>query len=69
MYASHGGGNSVRGCPRRLEEIEADLARLEVDVRVANGCVEFDGGWAEGVLCRDFDVEEPAAACLFEEVS
>lgn len=42
MYARHRCCNSVCGCPARLQQVEADLARLEVDVRVADGRYEAD---------------------------
>jgi hypothetical protein len=62
MYRRHGRGDGVRGRPRRLEQIKADLARLEVDVGVADGCDEADRGGRVGVRVRDVNVEEPAAA-------
>jgi hypothetical protein len=63
MYARHGGGDGIGGRPGRLEQIEADLAGLEVDVGVADGRDEADGRRREGVCVRDVDVESPAAAC------
>lgn len=42
VHARHGGGNRVRRRPARLQQVEADLARLEVDVGVADGRYEAD---------------------------
>lgn len=61
MYARHCGRDGVRRRPRCLEQIEADLAGLEVDIWVADGRDEADGGRGEGVCVRDVDVEGPAA--------
>jgi hypothetical protein len=62
MYARHGGRDGVGWGPRRLEQIEADLAGLEVDVGVADGRDEADRGRRKGVGVWDVDVEGPAAA-------
>ena len=62
VYARHGRRDGVCGRPARLEQVEADLARLEVDVGVADGREEADGGRRVGVGGRDVDVEEPCAA-------
>jgi hypothetical protein len=58
----HGGGDCVGRRPRRLEQVEADFARVEVDVGVADGRDEADGGRDERVRLGDVDVEEPGAA-------
>lgn len=42
MYRRHRRCDCVCGTPRRLEQIEAYLARLEVDVGVADGRDEAD---------------------------
>jgi len=62
MYARHGGRDGVCRRPRRLEQIEADLAGLEVDVGVADGGDEADGGRGVRVGGWNVDVEGPAAA-------
>ena len=64
MYAGHGCGNCVCGRPRRFQEVEADLAGLEVDVWMADGRDEADFRRAERVLRRNADVKEPAAAYI-----
>ena len=48
----------------RRQQREADLAGLELDVRVADGRDEFDLGWLERVFSGDGDVEEPEAAVV-----
>jgi hypothetical protein len=58
----HGGGDCVGRGPRRLEQIEADFARVEVDVGVADGRDEAHRGRDERVGLGNVDVEEPAAA-------
>ena len=62
MYARHGRRDGIRRGPGGLEQIEADLAGLEVDVGVADWRDEADGGRGEGVVRWDMDVEGPAAA-------
>lgn len=62
MYACHGRCDGICGCPARLEQIEADLAGLEVDVGVADGRYEAHGGRRVGIGVGDVDVEEPCAA-------
>lgn len=62
VHAGHGGGNRVGRGPRALQHVEADLAGAEVDVRMADGRDEADGGRRVGVRRRDVDVEEPGAA-------
>ena len=64
MYRRHRRGNCVCGRPSSFQQVETDLAGLEVDVGVADGRDEADGGWGEGVCGGDVDVEEPAAACV-----
>ena len=64
MYRRHRRCDCVCGRPCGLEQVETDLAGFEVDVGVADGRDEADGGWGEGVGRGDVDVEEPAAACL-----
>jgi hypothetical protein len=63
MYRGHGSRYCVCRRPRALQEVEADLARFEVDVRVADGRYEADGGRREGICIGNVDVEKPAAAC------
>ena len=65
MYTRHGRRDRVCGCPRRLEQVETDFARLEVDVRVADGRCEADCGGCEGVCRRDVDGEGPETACVW----
>jgi len=62
MYRRHGRGDGVRGRPRRLEQVEADLARVEVDIGVADGRDEADRGRRVGVRVWNVDVKKPAAA-------
>jgi hypothetical protein len=62
MYRGHGRRYRVGRGPRALQEVEADLACFEIDVRVADGRDEADGGRREGICVGDVDVEEPAAA-------
>ena len=62
MYARHSRSDGVCGRPASLEQVEADLARLEVDIGVADGRDEADGGRRVRVGGRDVDVEEPCAA-------
>ncbi len=45
--------------PRRFQEVETDLAGLEVDVWVADGSCEGDSGRGEGIGGRNEDVEVP----------
>lgn len=61
VYTRQSRRDSIRGCPSGLEQIEADLARLEIDVGVADRCYEADGRWREGVGGGDRDGKEPAA--------
>lgn len=61
VYTRHGRRDSVRRRPRRFEEIETDFSRLEVDIRVADGRDEADGGGRERVGGWDGDGEKPAA--------
>jgi hypothetical protein len=61
MYTRHSCRNRVRGCPRRLQQVEADLACFEIYVWVADGRYEADCGRGERVGCRYRDGEEPAA--------
>lgn len=63
MYSFQGGDEGVGGGPGRFEKVEADLARFEVHVRVADGGFEFYGRRGEGVGGRDGDVEFPEAGC------
>ena len=51
----------VRRRPRRLQKIEADFARLEIHIRVADGRRKGDFGRGERVGGRDEDVEAPEA--------
>lgn len=44
------------------QEGETYLACREADVWVGNARFEADGGWGEGVVGRNFDVELPEAA-------
>jgi hypothetical protein len=62
VYARHSRSDGVCGRPACLEQVEADLACLEVDVGVADGRDEADSGRRVGVGGRDVDVEEPCAA-------
>lgn len=64
MYARHGGGNGVGRGPRRFEQIETNLARFKVDIGVADGRNEADGGRRKGIGWRNGDGEEPAAVCV-----
>lgn len=66
VYARHRARNGIRRRPSRLEQVEADLAGFEIDVGVADGRYEADGGWREGILRGDRDGEEPAAVCGIE---
>jgi hypothetical protein len=63
MYRGHGSRYCVCGCPRALQEVEANLARFEIDVGVADGRYEANGGRREGICVGNVDVEEPSAAC------
>ena len=56
MYARHSRSDGVCGRPACLEQVEADLARLEVDIGVADGRDEADGGRGVRVGGRDVDV-------------
>lgn len=49
MDTSHSRGDSVSRGPRGLEKVEADFAGFEVDIGVADGGYEADGGGREGV--------------------
>lgn len=62
MYARHCCRDGVCRCPVCLEKIEADLASLKIDVRVADGCYEADGGRRVWICRGDMDVEKPCAA-------
>lgn len=55
--------DAVRGRPRILEQVEADLARLERDVGVHNRREEADLRRRVRVRRREADREEPAAVC------
>lgn len=46
------------------QEGETDFAGCEADVGVGDACFEADGGWGEGVVGRDFDVDLPEAAFI-----
>ncbi len=59
MYSLQCRCERVRRRPRRFQEVEADLAGLEVDVWVADGSCEGDSGRGEGIGGRDEDVEVP----------
>jgi len=61
VYARHGGRERVRRRPSCLEQIKADFARFEIDIWVADGCYEANGGRDEGICGRNGDGEEPAA--------
>ena len=61
MYAHHSRRDSVCGCPARLEQVEADLASLEVNIGVADGRDEADRRRRIGIGRRDVNVEEPCA--------
>ena len=59
-------GECVHGTPVfSRQESETYLACGEADVWVGNARFEADGGWGEGVVGRDFDVELPEAAFCF----
>ena len=45
-----------------IQQGQTYLARLEVDVGVADGCFEGDFGWRQWVVGWDVDGEEPEAA-------
>jgi hypothetical protein len=45
MYRGHSCCYCERGCPGGLQGVETDLAGLEVDIWVADGCYEADCGW------------------------
>jgi hypothetical protein len=62
MHTRQRRSNSIRRRPRLLQQIEADLACLEVDVRVANWGYKADCGRGERVGGRDVDGEFPEAA-------
>ncbi len=51
MYTGQSSRNRVRGCPRRLQQVEADLAGFEIYVWVADGRYEADCGRRERVCC------------------
>lgn len=52
----------IRRRPRSLQQIETDLSSLEVDVGVAAGGEEMDGGWGGRIVGGngDGEVEETA---------
>jgi hypothetical protein len=50
--------------PRVLEQVETDLARLQVNIGVHDGRHELDGRRVQRVGRRDGDAEEPAAVYL-----
>jgi hypothetical protein len=52
MHGRHSGRNGVRRRPRRFEQVETDLARLEVHVGVADGRGECDCWRSEWVRWR-----------------
>lgn len=62
MYTRHGSRDGVGRRPRGLQQIETDLASLEVDVWMADFGDEFYGRRDEGVCGGNGDVEEPATA-------
>lgn len=55
------GGDGEGRAPGGLEGVEADLAGLEVHVRVADGSDKLDIRRGERIGRRNADVEEPAA--------
>lgn len=55
------GRDRIHRRPRSLEQVQADLARLEVDVWVTDGSDEANGRRCIGVCVRDLDVEFPQA--------
>jgi hypothetical protein len=61
VYRGHGCRYCVCGRPGALQEVEADFARLEVYIRVADWRYKADGGRRERVRIGNVDVEEPAA--------
>jgi hypothetical protein len=61
MYRGHSRRNCVGWCPRRLQEVEADLARLKVYIGVADGRYEADRRRRERICVGDVNIEEPAA--------
>lgn len=63
MYARHGGCDGVCRCPAGLEQVQADFARFEIDIWVADRGDKADGWGREGIVVRDVDIESPAAAC------
>ena len=63
VYTRHGSGDGVGRCPGRLQQVQADLARLEVDVGVAYGRDEANGRGGEGILVGDAYVEKPFPSC------
>lgn len=53
--------DTIRGRPRVLEQVEANLARVEMDVGMDDGREEADGGWGVWVCWWDDYCEEPSA--------
>lgn len=63
VYACHCCCNRICRCPIRFEEIKADLAGLEINVWVADGCDKANGGRRVGICGGNVDIEQPCAAC------
>ena len=59
MYAHHSRRDGVCGCPARLEQVETDLAGLEVNVGMADGRNKADRRRRVRVGRRDVNIEEP----------
>lgn len=60
-HGAHGLEDAVRGRPRVLEEVEADLTRVGGDVGVQYRRDELDLGRMEWVRRRDGDGQQPSA--------
>lgn len=60
-HGAHALQHAVRRRPFVLEQVEADLARLQRNVGVHNGRHEAHLGRLQGILRGDLDVNEPAA--------
>lgn len=63
MYSLQRRRERIRRRPRRFQQVEADFAGFEIDIRVADGCCEGDFGRGERVGWRDEDVEVPETGC------
>lgn len=63
-HRTHHLEHAVRRRPPVLEQVEADLARLRVDVGVHDGRGELDDGRLQRVGGRDGDGQEPASVWL-----